>query len=319
MAKTTIGNTTLEILSSAKPGKKSTDSGGDDYSDGEYEDQLLKLFKGPNPQKEVSGILSDNPPWPMRYHLSGLRENLLNWFPFKKTDRVLEVGAGCGAVTGAITPTAGEVTALELSIKRAEIVANRHRDSSNLSVVAGNLSEFSTKVPYDYVTLIGVLEYAGQFIQSDRPAEDLINMCSNVLKQNGSIIIAIENKIGLKYWAGAREDHTWRFFDSIEGYPHNDPFRTFSRTELINILSTCGFSDVTFYYPYPDFKLPVEIFSDHYPPSINHPVSIQLMPSATYDAPREHLFNEQLAQRTVSSAGLSADFANSFLIFASKK
>ena len=44
--------------------------------------------------------------------------------------------------------------------------------------------------------------------------------------------IAIENKFGIKYWAGATEDHTGRIFDGIQGYGGVERVRTFSRYAL---------------------------------------------------------------------------------------
>ena len=66
----------------------------DHYSDGDIENTLLEMAREGKsfqdlPEEEVS--------FPMVYHFSDLRENILNWYPLKKTDSVLEIGAGCGA------------------------------------------------------------------------------------------------------------------------------------------------------------------------------------------------------------------------------
>ena len=52
------------------------------------------------------------------------------------------------------------------------------------------------------------------------------------LKNTGKLLIAIENKLGMKYFAGAPEDHTDIPFFGINGYPGNHSVRTFSKTEL---------------------------------------------------------------------------------------
>lgn len=36
----------------------------------------------------------------------------------------------------------------------------------------------------------------------------MLNMLKPFLKENGKVLLAIENKFGLKYWCGAAEDHT---------------------------------------------------------------------------------------------------------------
>ena len=80
------------------------------------------------------------------------------------------------------------------------------------------------------------------------------------------MIIAIENKFGLKYWAGAREDHTGRNFDSIEDYPNDKGIQTFGKHELTELLKSVGFSNTEYYYPMPDYKLPKIVYSDDYLP-----------------------------------------------------
>lgn len=82
------------------------------------------------------------------------------------------------------------------------------------------------------------------------------------LKPEGRLLIAIENRLGLKYFAGAPEDHTDLHFFGINGYPGNQSVRTFSKNELGELLENSGFPFLRFYYPYPDYKFPTEIFTD---------------------------------------------------------
>lgn len=256
MKKIKIGAVSLTIEAGATSGTKATDQGEKDYSDGGVEDFLLKLFRSKNPHKKVEDILRNNPSWPQLYHLSFARHNLLNWYPFKQTDSVLEIGAGCGALTGLFTASCGHVTALELTKRRATIIAERFRDAKNLDVVIANIMNWRTEKKYDYVIISGVLEYSGQFVDDETPYESFLKKAASYLKPDGCLILAIENKLGLKYWAGSREDHTWHFFDSIEDYPRQaTKVRTFSRHELVELLSGVGLPNQNFYYPVPDMKL----------------------------------------------------------------
>lgn len=75
---------------------------------------------------------------------------------------------------------------------------------------------------FDYVTLIGVLEYAKSYIGKDNPYPEYLEKINRLLKPGGKILIAIENRLGLKYFAGCREDHVGREFVGIEGYPGID-------------------------------------------------------------------------------------------------
>ena len=81
-------------------------AGEDLYSDGDIEDVLLDIVKK-GIQDEV--LYSDNR-WPVLYHLSNIRENILEWYPLKKNADVLEIGSGCGAVTGLLSRKAKHVT-----------------------------------------------------------------------------------------------------------------------------------------------------------------------------------------------------------------
>ncbi len=53
-------------------------------------------------------------------------------------------------------------------------------------------------------------------------------------------MIAIENKYGLKYFAGCKEDHLGTYFSGIENYAGGGGVRTFSRNGLEAIFKSCG-------------------------------------------------------------------------------
>ena len=74
---------------------------------------------------------------------------------------VLEVGSGCGAITGALSRKAGSVTCVDLSKKRSLINAYRHSESENVTIHIGNFTDVEPDLPadYDYICLIGVFEY----------------------------------------------------------------------------------------------------------------------------------------------------------------
>ncbi len=93
------------------------------------------------------------------------------------------------------------------------------------------------------------------------PQREFLRTIETVLKPGGTLILAIENRMGVKYLAGAGEDHTGRVYDSIEGYPVGTVARTFSRTELGGLLSGAGLSP-TFYQAFSDYKLTRVVMSD---------------------------------------------------------
>lgn len=284
-------------------------NGQDQYSDGDIEKDLLQLIME---EPDVEKILAEDDRWPVLYHFSPVRQNILEWYPFKKDASVLEIGAGCGAISGVLCRNAKHVTSVDLSKRRSLINANRNKEYDNLTIMVGNFNDVVLKEKYDYITLIGVLEYAGYYTDDEHPFEAFLKKISGYLKEDGKLLIAIENKFGLKYWAGCREDHIATFFGGIEGYSKDSYVRTFSKNELAHMLEQAGFSEHTFYYPYPDYKLPEKIFSDEYLPhenelNVNH---------RNFDRNRVRLFDENKVYGELIRAEMFPEFSNSFLIVA---
>ena len=284
--------------------------GNDEYSDGEIENDLLSYVQ----QKEMSiiQILAEDSRWPILYHLSPLRKNIVEWYDFKRNANILEIGSGCGAITAALCDHASQVTCIELSKQRSLINAYRNSEYENLNILVGNFNEVAIKEKFDYITLIGVLEYANYYTVSDTPFQTFLENIKKYLKPDGKVLIAIENKFGLKYWAGCTEDHTGRFFDGIEGYAVSK-VKTFSKQELENLLKCSGYESYDFYYPYPDYKFPKQIFSNDYLPKsddINSGVD-------TYDNDRLVLFNETAAYQSIIESNQFPFFSNSFFVEAS--
>lgn len=302
---TTIGNVKLTDIGS-KIGIK--------YSDGDDEKYLLKLFKNGLSNDQRIKILNNNPTWAVRYHLSFDRQNLLNWYNFKPKTRVLEVGSGCGAITEELVKNDINVVANELSKRRATVNAYRNSKAKNLEIIIGNLQDYEPVEKFDYVVCVGVLEYAGMFINSDNPYNDFIKHIKSFLKPEGIILIAIENKLGFKYFAGAKEDHTRRYFDGINNYPGPMNVRTYGRQELVNVLESNELYINRFFYPHPDYKLPKVVYSDDFEPGIHTILPKNLLPSPNFDQTRQDFFSEYSIVRSLENNRLYSNLANSFLV-----
>jgi SAM-dependent methyltransferase len=282
-------------------------TGTDFYSDGDIEDELLEIVKKID---DYDDILANDDRWPILYHLSPIRQNIINWYPFKENASCLEIGGGCGAITGALCESLFEVKVVELSKRRASIIYERHKAFDNLEIIVGNLNDIEFNQKFDYITLNGVLEYAGSFTKTDAPYKDFLKQIKQYLKPDGKLIVAIENRYGLKYFAGAKEDHTGKEFDGITGYIGNKNVRTFGKKELEVLLAESGYPQQEFYYPHPDYKMPMEIYSQYKLPSSYD----MLSPAPNFDNERYELFNETLAFQGIIENGQYEFFANSFLV-----
>ena len=289
--------------------------GEDLYSDGAIEDELLSIVKNAS-TVEFPGIIEEKGSWPILYHLSPLRANIVDWLPINKSHKVLEIGSGCGAITDKLSQKAGHVTCVDLSAKRSHINAYRNQDKDNITIHVGNFSDIEPGLPtdYDFVLLIGVFEYGQSYIASETPYEDFMKIMLRHKKEEGHLVIAIENKFGLKYWAGCKEDHVGTYFSSLEGYPEGGSARTFTREGLEKIMKSCGVEEYSFYYPYPDYKFPTTVFSDRRLPFVGE-LTDNLR---NFDRDRMVLFNEKYVFDSIVKDGLFDVFSNSYMVVIGK-
>ena len=292
------------------------------YSDGdEFEERLANIIGQATDLSVFSIELRQKcTDWASLYHLSSSRANILR--PMESILQgadVLEVGAGCGAITRYLGESGANVIALEGSLRRAAIARSRTRDLDNVDVVADRFSEFSCKQKFDVVTLIGVLEYANLFTPGDMPAQAMLERVCTFLKPGGRVVIAIENQLGLKYFAGAPEDHLGQAMYGIEGRYRKDQPQTFGRRALERILSRSGFNHLIFMAPFPDYKFPASIVTEAGFSDPDFDASALAWQSARRDPQLPPLlsFSPELVWPGIFDNKIALDLANSFLVVAS--
>lgn len=283
--------------------------GEDMYSDGEIEDVILDAYKNDS----IEELIKKSVDWPIIYHFSDLRRNLLLWMKDNKDSSVLEIGAGMGAITQVLSEKFRNVECIELSEKRSMVNAYRNKCCDNIKITLGNFQDIEPYLgTYDYITLIGVLEYAALYVSSDNPYLHMLKLVRKHLKHDGQLILAIENKLGLKYFNGINEDHTGIPYEGLNDYCSTGAVRTFSKKELAQMIKDAGFEDMKFYYPYPDYKLPTEIFSDKYLPKAGDLRSND----DNWAEPQIINFKMDTVWDQICEENLFPQFSNSFLIFA---
>lgn len=295
---------------------------GFDYSDGvRMEKYLLRAVQE---AKDVSSdsedLLRKIKDWPSYYHLSPKRTNFLRALELSSSSKVLELGSGCGAISRYLGENFEFVDGVEGGYSRAQIASARCKDLNNVRLFCSDINKITFQPYYDIVTLIGVLEYAPLYSANPRYESclSLLKQAISALKSDGILIVAIENKIGLKYWSGSSEDHSSSFYEGIHGYPRQNSCITFSKNELKKLLQDAGLKYIHFYHCFPDYKFTSTVFSD-----LKQDEDLYLhnwidVPFKSYSSPRKYNFHEGLALRTLSKAGLLREFANSFLVVASQ-
>jgi 2-polyprenyl-3-methyl-5-hydroxy-6-metoxy-1,4-benzoquinol methylase len=302
---------------------RSVERGTFSYSDGEdIENRIHDVVRiardRSSSSDELFHSISD---WPSEYHLSTARSNLLRPFVFEGL-RILEIGAGCGALTRYLGESGAHITAVEGSLKRATIAASRCHGLVNVQVCCDDFKQFQCDDKFDAVMLVGVLEYAPGFYGGNKPVLSMLERARSFLKADGVIVVAIENQLGLKYFNGCSEDHTSHLFYGLNDlYKTDTRVITFGRMELIDRLSQAGFSHLRFFFPFPDYKIPCALFSEEglREPDLNSGQIIGEFVNRDYSNPRRTaLFSDSLVWTVVARNRMIPDLSNSFLVFASE-
>lgn len=122
------------------------------------------------------------------------------------------------------------------------------------------------------------------------------------------IVIACDNKYALKTFAGVRGEHGG-FFEEF----HREDAEgkaAYSKAELIRLLEENHITEYEFFYPYPNYQLPMAIYSDAYLPKVGE-LTNNLR---NFQVDRAMLFDETAAWDHVIRDGLFTTFTNSFLL-----
>ena len=291
-----------------------------EYSDGQDVEARIEAIICNASDRSVSSteLVRQITDWPSLYHLGKLRHCLLRPLNIKPGDRVLEIGCGCGALTRYLGEIGADTIALEGSPGRARIAAARCSDLPNVKVYVDNLLDLDIPGAFDWVLMVGVLEYAPVYAGSEEPVDEYLLCASKYLTPNGKLVIAIENKLGLKYWNGCCEDHLGKRYVGVEGlYRPGEPV-TFGRRELVELLNKFGFGDRRFYYPYPDYKLPSVILTESGLTCRDFDVADLLARAHArdYSDLQYRNFDDALVLDQLAKNGLLAELSNSFLVVA---
>ena len=241
------------------------------------------------------------------YHLSHLRENLTGWLPIKAQEPVLEFGADTGQLTGALIRKAKQVVCLEDKEQRGRLIQVRHGQAENLTVHTGNPWKILEKEGlgnFDWIIAPALLQQAVFFFPGPCPEAEALKAILRYLAPGGHLVLTADNRFGLKYWAGAMELHTGKYFQSLEGEGFG-----YSKKELERILEAGGCQQVQFYYPYPERWFPSAVYSD-----ARLPRSGELNQNLrNFEGERLVLFEEEKVYDRLIADGRFPEFANAFL------
>lgn len=190
--------------------------------------------------------------------------------------------------------------------EREENLETGRRRWGQMENIRWHLKETGTECVYDWVFLIGprtlgsLLELPGRKESWNWKEEEKAYLTEQIrqaaarVKDGGRLALALPNRNGLKYWAGAAPE---------------EEEASMNLSELREVFGSMG-GRTEFYYPLPDYKLPTAIYSDRYLPVQGELPSLY----AEYEKPRYRLFSEEAAYDAVCQAGGFPQFANSFFV-----
>lgn len=184
---------------------------------------------------------------------------------------VLDYGCGPGAITIALAQSAKAVYATDLTHERVAFARIRAQQEglSNVHVFcAGDMSHIPVADAFfDTIILDGVLEWLPEFSPGEPRSVQLrfLKELRRVLKPNGTLFVAIENRIGFGYFRGKPEDHTRLRFISLMPrrlanryslLAKGKPFRpyTYTKSEHTTLFNEAGFESVDFWGLLPDYR-----------------------------------------------------------------
>lgn len=262
----------------------------------------------------IDDLLAEESDWQVFFLLSELRTGLVSWYDFGENSSVLEVGAGFGTVTEMLCRKCHHVTATEQSLYRAKVMADRLCKYDNLDVYVGDIKDIQFDKQFDYIIVASLLERMGRGTADRQSYVDYIHSVTKFLKLDGKLLIAVDNRFGLRYICGEVDPNTGVAFGSLnQSTPilsEKNVKRSFSKNELQEIIDAAGFTKSKFYYPLPDYKLPQLIYTDSHLPEKN--LRERLIPyyrrSDTLVASEKDLYDEVIA------GGAFPFMANSFVV-----
>ena len=276
-------------------------------------DQDLDRYISGCTDENFDELIKTEESWAVFYNLTELRAGLLSWYDIAPDAEVMEIGPGVGALTGLLCEKAGRVAVVEQSMFRARTISRRYTNVDNLDIYVGALPDLHIVKKFDLIVAVDVLPKIANGSQSPEAYIKYIEELRSYLNLDGKLLLAMDNRFGLKYFCGARNPYTEEPFGELSGA---QPIgHLFSREEISFIIREAGFPYLKFYYPLPDFRLPTVVYSDNILPGSD--VGEKFFP---YDhAADTRVLQESELYMDIIDNGAFPFMANSFLIECSRE
>lgn len=221
-----------------------------------------------------------------------IQKGLLQWYAFRRGSRILYIG------------------------EKGDALAEMLEDRSLKVVYASCEQTCDEKWQQEYMEGFHYL-VAIKTLESQLHPEVVLRTWKNLLKADGTLLLGMNNRLGIRYFCGDRDPYTGRNFDGVEGYRRayardTDIFRgrCYDQSELKGMLKNSGWSEPHFFSVLPDLVNPSLLYAEEYLP--NEDLSNRLFP--TYHTPDTVFLEEENLYETLAENGMFHKMANAWLI-----
>lgn len=258
-------------------------------------EKLLQMYRN-NPDVTQEDIKKEIPQWLFLQEFSERRTNIVRWIDLSSEDTVLEVGAGCGAVTGYLSQHAGHVVCIERRGVMAQILKCRYAKERQIEILDDGMEHLVESMKFDKIFVWDMDAVSPQ---------DLIEQLQTLadrLTEQGAMYVGLQNRFALRRWAGYQDETMSIEFANSAMYV--------SRNELDHMLEAFRSRGIMLYYPYPDSRYMLSLYSDQH-----LPVQGELTENAV-PSPKKYLsrLDEKLLFDELIEAGEYTQYANSYLL-----
>lgn len=162
---------------------------------------------------------------------------------------------------------------------------------------------------WDYIVVSDAFARVPVLFEGKTPYLKFFEEIKKHLKPKGHVILAVDNRFGLTFFAGSKERLTGKYFEGLEGYGHSEGICTFSKDAVLTMAKEAGFVVAKTYYPYPNFRYMTAMYTDEHLPSPGE-LNTNL---CNFEEERAVLFNEAAVFDELIKEGKFQEFSNSYL------
>lgn len=221
-------------------------------------------------------------------------KGLIKWYDLKKGSRALYITANHPS---------------DRAVHQALLESDVQVDCYTVEELEDNAALYG----YDYIVIMSAVERT----KSMAKAAELLKRVRTLIKNEGTLFLLMDNRLGIRYFCGDRDSYTGRNFDGIENYVRAKMVNqdrisgcSFAKSEIIEMLEEAGFPFHKFYSVFPLLQRPQILFAEDYTP--NEKLDIRIFPQ--YNCPDTVFLEEERLYDTLIKNNLFHTMANGFLV-----